>query len=69
MHVTGFVTLAIWLAGFVLIEAATKMGNNLPLEIRLMYLLFVTLYIVLMMVLLCLEEIMYTLNRIENNRK
>jgi len=58
-------TLVIWILGAFLIKASANI-RNAPQEIRMMYLLFITLYIVLMMVILHQTEIMHRLRRIEH---
>ena len=57
-------TLAVWILGAFLIKASANI-RNAPEEIRMMYLLFITLYIVLMIVILHQTEIMHRLRRIE----
>jgi len=61
---SDLVTLVVWILGAFLIKASTNIRNT-PQEIRMMYLLFITLYIVLMMVVLHQTEIMHRLRRIE----
>ncbi|RLJ05451.1 MAG: hypothetical protein DRP18_03060 [Candidatus Aenigmatarchaeota archaeon] len=61
-------TLVVWILGAFLIKASTNIRNT-PQEIRMMYLLFITLYIVLMMVILHQTEIMHRLRRIESSRR
>jgi len=57
-------TLIVWILGAFLIKASANIRNT-PQEIRMMYLLFITLYIVLMIVVLHQTEIMHRLRRIE----
>ena len=61
---SDLVTLAVWIVGAVLIKTTTNV-RNAPEEIQTMYVMFVTLYIVLMMVILHQTEIMHRLRRIE----
>ena len=57
-------TLVVWILGAFLIKASLNIRNT-PEEIRTMYVMFITLYIVLMMVVLHQTEIMHRLRRIE----
>jgi len=57
-------TLVVWILGVFLIKASANI-RNAPEEIRMMYLLFITLYIVLMIVVLHQTEIMHKFRRIE----
>ena len=61
---SDLVTLAVWIVGAILIKTTTNV-RNAPEEIRTMCVMFVTLYIVLMMVILHQTEIMHRLRRIE----
>ncbi len=62
---SDLVTLAVWIGGISLIKVAVVMGNNIPPEIRVMYLLFVILYILFMIVLFYQTKMMHMLRRIE----
>jgi len=65
MHIIDFVTIAIWIAGAFLIKAVTKIGDSVPAEMRLMYVMFITVYMLFMLVFLCLAVIVHTIKRIE----
>jgi len=61
-------TLIVWILGAFLLKASANIRNT-PQEIRMMYLLFITLYIVLMIVVLHQTEIIHRLRRIESSRR
>ena len=67
LYVTDIVTFFICVIGIALIKIARGISNNQGFseEIRLMYLLFIALYIVLMLVLLSHVEMIHLLGRIE----
>jgi len=65
MHIIDFVTLAVWIAGAFLIKAVTNIGDSVPSEMRLMYVMFIIVYMLFMLVFLCLAEIVHTIKRIE----
>ena len=66
-YVTDIITFFICVIGISLIKIARGISNNQVFseEIRLMYLLFIALYIVLMLVLLSHVEMIHLLGRIE----
>jgi len=66
---SDLVTLTVWIGGIGLIKVAIVMGDNIPPEIRVMYLLFVILYILFMVVLFYQTKMIHMLRRIENNRR
>jgi len=61
-------TLIVWILGAFLIKASANI-RNAPEEIRTMYVMFITLYIVLMIVVLHQTEIIHRLRRIESSRR
>ena len=61
VHIIDFVTLGVWIAGAFLIKALTK----IPAEVRLMYVMFITVYMLFMLVFLCLAVIVHMIKRIE----
>ncbi len=63
---SDLVTLAVWIGGIGLIKVAFVMKDNIPSEIRVMYLLFVILYILFMVVLFYQTKMMHMLRRLEN---
>ena len=65
VHIIDFVTLAVWIAGAFLIKAVTNIRDSVPAEMRLMYILFITVYMLFMLVFLCLSEIVHMIKRIE----
>lgn len=67
LYVTDIVTFFICVTGIALIKTARGISGNQGFseEIRLMYLLFIALYIVLMLVLLSHVEMIHLLGRIE----
>ena len=65
VHIIDFVTLAVWIAGAFLIKAVTNIGDSVSAEIRVMYMLFITLYMQFMLVFLCLAVIVHMIKRIE----
>jgi len=67
LYTTDIITLFIWITGIILMMAAPGVSDSHDLseEIRLMYLLFIMLYIVLMMVFLSHTEMIHLLGRIE----
>lgn len=65
VHIIDIVTLSVWIAGAFLIKAVTKIGDNVPAEIRLMYVMFITVYMMFMLAFLCLAEIVHMIKRIE----
>ena len=66
---SDLVTLAVWIGGIGLIKVAVVMKDNIPQEIRVMYLLFVILYILFMIVLFYQTKMMHMLRRLEDNRR
>jgi len=66
---SDLVTLAVWIGGIGLIKVAVVMKDNIPQEIRVMYLLFVILYILFMIVLFYQTKMMHMLIRIEDSRR
>lgn len=64
---SDLVTLAVWIGGIGLIKVAIVMKDNIPQEIRVMYLLFVILYILFMVVLFYQTKMMHMLRRIEDS--
>ena len=66
-YVTDIITFFICVIGIALIKIARGISSNQGFseEIRLMYLLFIALYIVLMLVLLSHVEMIHLLERIE----
>jgi len=66
---SDLVTLAVWIGGIGLIKVAVVMKDNIPQEIRVMYLLFVILYILFMVVLFYQTKMMHMLRRLEDNRR
>ena len=63
---SDLVTLAVWIGGFGLIKVAVVMKDNIPQEIRVIYLLFVILYILFMVVLFYQTKMMHMLRRLED---
>ena len=66
---SDLVTLAVWIGGIGLIKVAFVMKDSIPQEIRVMYLLFVILYILFMIVLFYQTKMMHMLIRIEDSRR
>ena len=69
MHTIDFITISVWITGAFLIKAVTNIGDSVSADIRVMYMLFITLYMQFMLVFLCLAVIVHMIKRISDKHQ